>query len=76
MIIVGESQSPALKIHQGRARNAILKFVESQVEVEKGRLRGKERTLGIIKVKGRPSVPLRRREIDNAQDLDVEEQDA
>jgi len=62
--------------HAVRARKAILKFVESQVEVEKGRLRGMERTLGMIKVKGRPSVPLRRREIDDAQDLDVEEQDA
>ena len=50
--------------HAERARNAIRKFVESQVEVERGRLRGMKRALGLIKVKGRPSVPLvlRRRE--------------
>jgi hypothetical protein len=45
--------------HAVRARNAIRKFVESQVEVEKGRLRGMQRALGLIKVKGQPSVPLR-----------------
>ena len=44
--------------HAERARNAIRKFVESQVEVEKGRLRGMQRAFGLIKVKGRPSVPL------------------
>lgn len=45
--------------HAVRARNAIQKFVQSQVAVEKGRLRGMQRALGLIKVKGRPSVPLR-----------------
>jgi hypothetical protein len=44
--------------HAERARNAIRKFVEGQVEVEKGRLRGMQRALGLIKVKGRPGVPL------------------
>lgn len=44
--------------HAERARNAIRKFVESQVEVEKGRLRGMQRALGLIKVRGRPTVPL------------------
>ena len=44
--------------HAERARNAIRKFVENQVEVEKGRLRGMQRALGLIKVKGRPGVPL------------------
>jgi hypothetical protein len=44
--------------HAERARNAIRKFVESQVKVEKGRLRGMQRALGLIKVKGRPSIPL------------------
>jgi hypothetical protein len=52
--------------HAVRARNAIRKFVESQVEVEKGRLRGMERALSLIKVKGRPSVPFRRRGRDEA----------
>ena len=44
--------------HAERAKNAIRKFVESQVVVEKGRLRGMQRALGLIKVKGRPGVPL------------------
>jgi hypothetical protein len=44
--------------HAKRARNAIRKFVESQVEVEKGRLRGMQRALRMIKLKGQPSVPL------------------
>src|SRR5271168_2666950 len=45
--------------HAVRARNAVRKFVESQVEVEKGRLRGMQRALRLIKVEGHPSVPLR-----------------
>ena len=44
--------------HAVRARMAIRKFIEGQVEAEKGRLRGMQRALGLIKVKGRPSVPL------------------
>jgi hypothetical protein len=47
--------------HGVRARNAIRRFVQSQVEVEKGRLRGMQRALGMIKIRGNPSVPLRRR---------------
>jgi hypothetical protein len=43
--------------HALRAKNAVKKFVETQVEVEKGRLRGMQRALGLIKVKGEPSVP-------------------
>ena len=53
--------------HAIRAGNAIRKFVEGQVEVEKGRLRGMKRALGIIKTKGLPSVPIRgRRDEDDA----------
>jgi hypothetical protein len=48
--------------HAVRAKHAIKKFVESQVEVERGRLRGMQRALGLIKVKGVPSVPLRLRD--------------
>lgn len=55
--------------HAARARKAIRKFVEGQVEVEKGRLRGMKRALGLIKEKGQPSVPLR-------QWKSVEEDDA
>ena len=46
--------------HAEKARNAIRKFVERQVEVEKARLRGMERALHMIKVKGVPTVPIRR----------------
>jgi hypothetical protein len=67
--------------HAVRARNAIRKFVESQVEVENGRLRGMQRALGMIKVKGRPSVPFRRKNDDVVEDIgegdvDAIEQDA
>jgi len=60
--------------HAVRARNAIRKFVESQVEVERGRLRGMERALGLVKIKGRPSVPLRIRkqaEVIDEEDIDL-----
>lgn len=53
--------------HAERARNAIRKFVETQVEVEKGRLRGMQRALGMIKLKGRPSVPLGRGGLRNVE---------
>ena len=45
--------------HAERARNAVRRFVESQVEVEKARLRGMQRALNLIKVCGQPNVPLR-----------------
>jgi len=51
--------------HSGRARLAIKKFVESQVEVEKARLRGMQRALSLIKVHGKPSVPIRRKREDD-----------
>jgi hypothetical protein len=57
--------------HAVRARNAIRKFVESQVEVEKGRLRGMQRALGFIKVKGQPPVPIRLRRRGNGDDGDI-----
>jgi hypothetical protein len=47
--------------HAERASHAILQFVEKQVEVERGRLRGMQRALSMVKVKGRPSVPIRLR---------------
>ena len=47
--------------HAERASHAILQFVAKQVEVERGRLRGMERALSMVKVKGRPSVPIRLR---------------
>jgi len=61
--------------HAVRARNAIRKFVAYQVEVEKGRLRGMERALGMIKVKGRPGVPLKRRNENIGEDENIEEED-
>lgn len=57
--------------HAQRARNTIRKFVESQVEVEKGRLRGMQRALGLIKVKGQPLVPLRLRRRGTGDEDDV-----
>ena len=47
--------------HANRARNAIRKYVKGQVEVERGRLRGMQRALTLIKVKGQPTTPIRRR---------------
>jgi len=57
--------------HAVRARMAIRKFIEGQVDAEKGRLRGMHRALGLIKVKGRPSVPfiLRRKGGDELEGL-------
>jgi len=57
--------------HAVRARNAVRKFVESQVEVEKGRLRGMQRALGLIKMKGRPMVPIRLRKHGNQDEEDI-----
>lgn len=59
--------------HAERARHAIMQFVTSQVEVERGRLRGMQRALNMIKVKGRPSVPLRLRglEAKKVENLDA-----
>ena len=62
--------------HAARARNTIRKFVESQVEIEKGRLRGMQRTLRMIKVRGMPSLPLRRREHEEVQNMSMDEEDA
>jgi len=54
--------------HSVRARYSIKEFVESQVEVEKARLRGMQRALGLIKVRGKPIVPiLRKREQDEQE---------
>jgi hypothetical protein len=44
--------------HAVRARDAIRKFVEGQLDMERGRLRGMQRALSLIKVRGKPSVPL------------------
>jgi hypothetical protein len=57
--------------HAVRARDAIRKFVEGQVEMERGRLRGMQRALNLIKVRGRPSVPLvlRKRDEDELTEL-------
>jgi hypothetical protein len=44
--------------HAERARNAIRKFVKNQVDVEKGRLRGMQRAMTLIRVKGQPTVPI------------------
>jgi len=70
-VVAGELSSFQAE-HAQRARNAIRKFVESQVEVEKGRLRGMQRALGLIKIKGRPEVPIRRR---RREDDDGEDQE-
>lgn len=51
--------------HAAMARNTIRKYVEGQVDVEKGRLRGMQRALALVKVKGQPSVPFRRRSRDD-----------
>ena len=54
--------------HAGRARNAVRKFVQKQVEEEKGRLRGMQRALAMVKVKGRPTVPIRRKRFEDVED--------
>lgn len=54
--------------HSRRARQAIKKFVETQVEVEKARFRGMQRALGLIKVPGQPIVPIYRKRVEEGQD--------
>jgi ribosomal protein L16/L10AE len=54
--------------HAERARNAVRKFVQKQVEEEKGRLRGMQRALAMIKVKGLPTVPIRRKRLEDVGD--------
>lgn len=51
--------------HAERARHAIVQFVTKQVEVERGRLRGMERALSLVKTKGKPSLPLRLRGLES-----------
>jgi hypothetical protein len=69
-VIAGELSSFQAE-HAVRARNAIRKFVEGQLEAEKGRLRGMQRAISLIKIRGRPSVPLvlRIREQDQLEEL-------
>jgi response regulator RpfG family c-di-GMP phosphodiesterase len=54
--------------HSERARQTIKKFIESQVEVEKARLRGMQRALGLIRIHGQPNVPIPRRRKSNEQE--------
>src|ERR1700737_1080216 len=62
--------------HAARARKTIRKFVESQVEIEKGGLRGMTRTFGMIKLGGKPRLPVRRRENEEVQNMSIGEEDA
>jgi hypothetical protein len=58
-VVAGELSSFQAE-HAGSAREAVRRFVQRQVEVERRRLRGMSRALGLVKVPGRPLVPIRR----------------